>query len=196
MNTKDQKGISTFWGISIILIEAVVVFFVFFVLYFFWIENPTPTSRIFLVRALGKKEVSIPKQVDTAEWLTYSSNAYRFSLRYPFGYNFADDEIIYGSYPGREFSLSREGASGFSLRFFPVETEETVAEAFQRLSGVDPSIFQSFNEKVAGSEAIVYRRDLGQTPSDYIYFIGSGYLFESPFDEFSAQILVNFIFID
>ena len=80
---KDKQGITTFWGISIILIEAVVVFFIFYILYFFWIENPTPTSNILIVRAVSRNVVKIPIKVDTADWLTFEDKTNSFEFKSP-----------------------------------------------------------------------------------------------------------------
>ena len=196
MNYPDQKGISTFWGISIILMEVTIVVFVFYILYFFWIENPTPTSNILIMRAFKDRALTIPKAVDTTGWLTYTTSTYGFSLKYPTGYKILEDEIVYGSYEGKVFSLNEQGQESFSLRFFPVEGDESVSSAFERLTTINPSILQSFEEKVGGQAAIVYRRAPDQTPRDYIYFIGNGYVFESAFDVLAAQIFSTFKFID
>lgn len=196
MNFHNQKGVSTFWGISIILIEAIIVFFIFYILYFFWIENPTPTSNILIMKAFKEKTLTIPKAVDTTSWLTYSSSLYGLSLKYPAGYSISEDEIAYGQYEGSIISLTEQNQESFSLRFFSLRGDETIAIALERLTSVDPSIYQHFSEEVADKEAIVYRRAPNQTPRDYIYFIGNNYLFESAFDELSVQILATFQFID
>jgi len=196
MNIKEQRGVSTFWGISFILMEVTVVVFVFYILYFFWIENPTPTANIYIIKTFKGGTVTIPKDVETTGWLVYSNSSYGFSLKYPTDYKISEDEIVYGLYEGRVFSLSQQDQENFSLRFFPAEGNESVKSAFERLTTINPSVRQSFQEEVGGREAIVYRRAPGQTPSDYIYFIGNGYVFESAFDEFSAQILATFKFID
>jgi len=196
MDFKNQKGVTTFWGISIILIEAVVVFFVFMILYFFWIENPTPTSRIFFIRAFSKKTIEIPKSVNTDGWILYSTSKYGFSLQYPEGYKISEDVIEYGTYDGLEFNLKKDDAATFSMRIFSLEQSEIVTTTFLRLTGVNPLIYQNFVEEVGGSEAIVLRMAPGQPSSDFIYFTGNNYFFESGFDELSAQILSTFKFID
>lgn len=195
MSFKNQQGVTTFWGISIILIESVVVFFIFYILYFFWIENPTPTSNILIIRAFAKRAVVIPKSVDTADWLEYINNSYNFSIQYPADYQVTEDEIIYGNYDGKIISLTKENTNDFSMRIFKVKEEEAVADSFERLTGVSPSIYQSFSEKVNGHQAVVYRQKPGDSSGDQIYFVGNNYLFESAFDEFSIQILATFRFL-
>lgn len=195
MELKNQKGITTFWGISIILMESVIVLFIFYILYFFWIENPTPTSNILIIRAFTKKAVTIPKSVDTADWLKYINSSYGFSIQYPADYQVAEDEIIYGNYDGKIISLTKGDIDDFSVRIFKVKEEESVADSFERLTGVSPAIYQSFSEKVDDHEAVVYRQQPGEASGDRIYFVGNNYLFESAFDQFSIQILATFRFL-
>ena len=195
MKLKNQQGITTFWGISIILMESVVVLFIFYILYFFWIENPTPTSNILIIRTFTKKGVTIPKSVDTADWLKYINNSYNFSIQYPADYQIAEGEITYGNYDGKIISLTKGDVDNFSVRIFKVREEESVADTFERLTGVSSSIYQSFSEKVDDHRAIVYRQKPGDASGDRIYFMGNNYLFESAFDQFSIQILATFKFI-
>jgi len=196
MKLRNQQGITTFWGISIIIIESIVVFFIFYILYFFWIENPMPTSKILIIRAFSKKEITIPKQVETTGWFKYSSQVYGFTFQYPEGYQIAEDTITYGDSSGQMIDLEKDGDSFFSLRIFKIQAEETMAEAFERLTGVNPTIYQSFTEKVDNREAIVYRQQPGEAAGDHIYFINDNYLYESAFDAFSSQILATFQFTD
>jgi len=195
MKLKNQQGITTFWGIFIILMESVIVVFIFYILYFFWIENPTPTSNILIIRTFTKKAVTIPKSVDTADWLKYINNSYGFSIQYPSDYQATEDEIIYGDYDGKIISLTKGDIDDFSVRIFKIKEEESVADSFERLTGVSPSIYQSFSEKVDDHDAIVYRQEPGDAAGDRIYFMGNNYLFESAFDQFSIQILATFEFL-
>lgn len=194
MKLKNQQGITTFWGISIILIESVIVFFIFYILYFFWIENPTPTSNILIVRAVTKRGITIPKTVNSASWLKYTNSNHGISLKYPIGYVVSDDSIAYGDYEGKVINFEKDGAGDFSIRFFTVADEESIDEAFERLTGVNPSIYQSFTEEVDDHDAVVYRQQPGETTGDRIYFIGNSNFFELEFNETTAQILTTFQF--
>ncbi len=192
----NQKGISTFWGISLVVIEAMVVFFVFYLLYFFWIENPTPTSNILIVRAFQKEStLEIPTSVNTEGWQYYIDEERGFSFRYPDGYTSATDEIVYNTYAGSMVSLRKENRDAFSLRFFSVNGEEDVDQAFERITGIRPVVFQSFQEEVSDTKAVVYRQAPGEPVKDRIYFIANGYFFESAFDELSTLILATFKFL-
>ena len=201
MSLYYRRSISTFWGISILLMESVVVVFVFYILYFFWIENPTPTSNILIVRTVRGNVLTIPKQVDTTGWIPYTSSDDHFSLMYPSDYQMNKDVIVYGEYPGSVFELSKDGTQVFSLRIFPLVEEElgkddVLADVFTRLTSIDPDIFQAYEEDVADSKATVYRQIPGETPQDYIYFLSSNRFFESVFDDVSAKILATLQFIE
>ena len=186
--------VRTFWGISILLIEAVVVFFVFYFLYFFWIENPTPTSNIFIVKAFQKKSIEIPESVNTNGWQEYSDGRYGYSFMYPAGYTTAQDEIAYGDSPGKLIMLQRDGGEYFSLRIFDAAEKETIPEVFQRLTNINPSIYQFYSETVDSEKAVVYRQRPGESSGDMIYFIANDYFFEAPFNTFSTEILSTFKF--
>jgi len=195
MDTKNQQGITTFWGISIILIEAVVVVFVFYILYFFWIENPTPTSDISLVRLVNHQAVTMPSHVDTTGWLTLDRSDYYISVQYPDTWQISDDTITYGTTEGHIISFQDNKTEKFSLRVFPVKASESIPQALTRLTSIDPAIYQSHTERIDGREAIVYRQRPGRSTDDRIYFIGSGYLFEAPFNATTAPILSTFKFL-
>lgn len=199
MSSYYRRSISTFWGISILLMESVVVVFVFYILYFFWIENPTPTSNILIVRTVRGNVLTIPKQVDTTGWIPYTSNDDNFSLMYPADYQMNKDVIIYGEYTGNVFELSKDGTQIFSLRIFPLVGEEigqddVLAEVFTRLTSINPEIFQAYDEDVAEVKATVYRQVPGDPPQDFIYFLSSSSFFETVFDNVSADILATFQF--
>lgn len=195
MNMKHEQGISTFRGISIILMEVVVVVFVFYFLYYFWIENPVPTDNILVVRTFHNTAVTIPSTVDISGWLEYTSDTYGFSLHYPVGYQVAEDKITYGSSDGHIISLVKNDAEAFWLHIFPRQDAETIAQVFQRLTTVDPTVYQSFNQRVSGAEAVAYRLTPGQVTQDHVYFIGNNYFFESPLNAFSAPILGTLTFV-
>ncbi|MCH7492486.1 hypothetical protein IID19_02725 [Patescibacteria group bacterium] len=201
MSSYYKRSISTFWGISILLMESVVVVFVFYILYFFWIENPTPTSNILIVRTVRGNVLTIPKQVDTTGWIPYTSNDENFSLMYPADYQMSKDIIVYGEYAGNVLELTKDGTQIFSLRIFPLIGEEVgqddvLADVFERLTSIDPGIFQAYEEDVADTKATVYRQVPGETPQDYIYFLSSSSFFETVFDNVSADILATFNFIE
>lgn len=193
---RDQKGITTFWGISIILMESVVVLFVFYILYFFWIENPTPTSNILIVKVFNDQSLSIPKDVDTTGWQIYKNESYGFTLMYPAGYSVSGDEILYNDYQGSLVSLDQAGAPNFSLRLFPIQDNESISLAYERLSNIDASIYQSFNIKIDGTEAVVYRMAPGEEDKDTAYFISNDYLFEVAYNADTVPILSTFKFME
>jgi hypothetical protein len=195
MDTKDQRGITTFWGISIILMVVVVVVFVFYILYFFWIENPVPTSEITIVRAVRHQSVSIPSSVDTSGWETYENASYRISFKYPDPLTINEDEISYGTTPGNLVVLLQDTTEKFNMRVFPSQAEEAVPAAFQRITGIDPSAYQSFTEKLNGEEATIYRQKAGTLNNDRIYFIHGKYFFEAPYNTYSVMILSTFKFL-
>ena len=195
MSIKDQRGITTFWGISIILMEAVVVFFVFYTLYFFWIENPTPTSNILIMKVFKPgSSIDIPDEVDTDGWLSYQNNSYNFSLKYPTGYDISEDSLMYGEYEGKSISFNKPSEDSFGIRIFKVMEEEKIADTYERLTGVDPSIYQHVVMEVAGIEAAMYRTAPGDLVQDKIYFVNDGSLFEVSYHDFAAQILSTFKF--
>jgi len=195
MNMRNQQGISTFWGVSIILMEAVAVFFVFYFLYFFWIENPTPTEYIAVIRPFNRTAVQLPVSAETSTWLKYQNVTFGFSLQYPADYKISEDEIIYGDNTGHIFSLTRQGQETFWLRIFPAQADESITEAYKRLTNVNPSTYQLFPRKIGGVEAIAYRVAPGRKPQDHLVFIGNRYFFEAPLDNNTAPILSTFKFI-
>ncbi len=195
MSIKDQRGISTFRGVSIILIEIVVVVFVFYFLYYFWIENPVPTSNIFIVRAFKGEVIEIPESVNTTGWEIYENENYNFGISYPAHHTMTQDVITYNETDGTVFALSLGDTEMFYLRVFNILPKETVADTYERITGISPSIYQSYSEKVDGTEATVYRQRAGEDYGDRIYFIGEGFMFESVFDQFAAEILSTFRFI-
>ncbi|MFH1207871.1 MAG: hypothetical protein V1668_04755 [Patescibacteria group bacterium] len=192
IDTKDQRGITTFWGISIILMVVTVVVFVFYILYFFWIENPVPTSEIFIIRAVKHQSVSIPSSVNATGWQAFENGSYRISFKYPGTLTVHEDEITYGTTAGNMLSLLQDTVEEFNLRIFPVKADETVAIAFERITGIDPSAYQSFTEKLGGEEAAVYRQQPGTSQNDRIYFIHAGYIFEAPYNASTVNILSTF----
>ncbi len=194
MGMKNQQGITTFWGISIILMVCVVVVFVFYFLYFFWIENPTPTSEITIVRAVRHQSVSIPSSVDTTGWLVYENSSFPMSFKYPATYKVNEDEVIYGTTSGTMISLMEGTVERFNLRIFPAKTEEAVPAAFQRITGIDPSSYQSFMEKIDGTEAVIYRQKAGTLNNDRIYFINGKYFYEAPYNASTVSVLSTFKF--
>ncbi len=188
-----QRGISTFWGISIILMEVTVVLFVFYILYFFWIENPTPTSNILIIRTFRSDVVRIPGSVDTTGWVPFSSDDLGISFYYPSTYSLNEDSIAYGTSEGQLIELTFDGERQFSLSAFtllPSEIENArIDKVFTRLTGINPSVYQSYEEKVNGHPAVVYRQVPGDQPQDHIYFMNDSYFFESVFNTTSAPIL-------
>ncbi len=194
MMRNSRIRVRTFWGVSIILIEAVVVIFVFYILYFFWIENPTPTSNILIVKAFQKQSVQIPESVNTHGWQEYLDGQYGYSFMYPAGYIPVQDEIAYGDNSGELIMLQRDGEENFSLRIFQSPGDETVPEAFQRLTNIDPVIYQSYSETVDSQKATIYRQKPGESSGDMIYFKANEYFFEASFNTFSAEILSTFKF--
>lgn len=192
MKLKDQRGITTFWGISIILMEVVVVIFVFYILYYFWIENPVPTSEITLIRAVRHQAVSIPHDVAQTDWLTYENPTYAVSFRYPDTYTLSEDDIYYDTNAGHLITLREGTAERFSLRIFAAGTDESITDTLKRLTHIDPSIYQSFNEKVGGQAATIYRQKPGTADNDQIYFLHHGYLFQAPFNAVTVDVLSTF----
>jgi hypothetical protein len=197
MNRNNQQGITTFWGISIIFMEVVVVLFVFYILYFFWIENPTPTDDIVIVKLFRRPTVSISSiQQPPSDWSTYQNVTFSFALRYPSSYKIKEGEIDYNAAKGHVFSLLKDGQEKFWLRIFPCQpSDKTIAAAYQRLTNIDPTVYQAYPQRVSGGEAIVYRLAPGAKPRDHVFFMSSDYFFEAPLDTLSAQILGTFIFI-
>ncbi len=191
----QNRKISTFWGISIIIIESVIVFFIFYILYFFWIENPTPTDNILIVRALSNRGLVIPANVNTADWLTYNNEDYNFSFKYPASYDLTNDEIAYGENEGELINLNDTDTTDFYVRVFPIQPEETISSAYLRLTGVNPEAYQFFTEKISGAEAVVYRKLPGDPIGDEIYFISGQYLYEAPFNKNSVNFLSTFKFL-
>lgn len=203
MTLRNQKGITTFWGISIILMEAVVVFFVFYILYFFWIENPTPTSDILIIRTFNKRNVvDIPVSVDATGWLAYGSSVSNFSLRYPGDLTLTEDDIVYGTSEGNLIEFQRAGATVFSVRVFPLTEEEKndsdtlIPDVFTRIISFDPSVYQSYMRQVDDVEAVVYRQVPGDSSQDFIYFMSADNFFEANFNQTAANILSTFQFTD
>lgn len=199
MNIFNRRGVSTFWGISIILMEVVIVFFVFYILYYFWIENPTPTSNILIVRTFRGGVVNIPNSVETSGWTQETVAKPAVTFKYPGSLTMTEDGITYGTFDGRIVELHDGDTLVFSLRVFPLQTGEQggevdLAKVFQRLVGISPSVFQSYPEKVGGHTALVYRQKPGSASGDRIYFSGEGYFFEAGFDQQSANILSTFTF--
>jgi len=194
MKFSNQKGLTTFWGISIVLIEAVIVFFIFYILYFFWIENPTPTSNILIVRAVTKEGVAIPNSIDTATWTQYVDEENGFNLQFPLAYQKKSEKITYGTNEGDMITLEEEGGSYFQITIFSVEEDEEIDEAYERLTSIKPTIYQSFEEEVDNHDAIVYRQSPGEAKGDRIFFIGNNKLFETKFNKFNARILATFTF--
>ncbi len=194
-NMITKRKITTFWGISILLIESVIVVFVFYFLYFFWIENPTPTDNILIVRALSNRGVVLPKNVDTANWLTYNNNDYNFSFKYPSTHDLTNDEIAYGENEGEIINLNEADTTDFYIHVFPIQPKEVISEVYLRLTGVDPEAYQFFSEKISGVDAIVYRKLPGDPVGDEIYFINDGYLYEAPFNKDSVNFLATFKFL-
>jgi len=192
MKIRDQRGVTTFWGISIILMVVTVVVFVFYILYFFWIENPVPTSQILIVRAVQHKAVSIPSNAAAADWLTYENPAYHVSFQYPDQYQVSEDDIYYDTNAGHLITLRDGTAEQFNLRIFAVGSDEDIASALKRLTNIDPSIYQSFTEKVGGQEAVIYRQKPGTPDNDQIYFIHEGYLFQATYNVNTVKILSTF----
>ncbi|MFH0804892.1 MAG: hypothetical protein V1916_01710 [Patescibacteria group bacterium] len=194
LNRPDQRGVTTFWGISIILMEAVVVFFVFYILYFFRIENPTPTSNIAIVRMVARRALSVPQTVDTAGWLTYSNNSAGVQFHYPPDYRYAADEIQYNATPGTLLTFQNSTADKFELRYFLMSGTMPVSQAFQFVTSIDPSVYQQYGQTVGGQQASVFRQRAGVNSGDFIYFVANSYLFEVPFNTFNASILSTFKF--
>ncbi len=190
-NQQGATRIRTFWGISIILIECTIVIFVFYFLYFFWIENPTPTSNILIVRAITKKSVVIPTIVDTTGWLIYSNSDYGFSIKYPSDYTISNDEIYYGENQGKIINFEMDNNSQFNLTIFGSLPDETLAEAYERLTGILPTTYQSFPQVVDDKDAMVYRLVPGDITGDKIFFIGNGYFFEAPFTSDTVNLLAT-----
>lgn len=190
----NQRGISTFRGVAIVLVETVIVFFVFYFLYFFWIENPTPTSDILIVRAFNHQQISIPKQVATAGWQEYDDSTRGFSFSYPPETIRYTDTVAYNGFDGTLVSVKDGSIEIFGLRIFPLKGEETIPQAFERLTGVKPSIYQSYEEKVGDTKAMVYRLKPRQKNGDTVYMIHKGYLFEVPLTTSAAQILATINF--
>lgn len=196
MHPKDQRGVTTFWGISVILMEVVVVLFVFYILYFFWIENPTPTDDIVIVKLFRRSGVSIQPQAGPVEWQTYQNITYSIALRYPAGYTVKEGPIDYNAVAGHVFSLMSGDREQFWLRIFPrLPSDDDIATAYQRLTNINPSVYQTYKQRVSGGEAIAYRVAPGQAPQDHVYFMSSDYFFEAPMDAQSAQILGTLLFI-
>ncbi len=195
MKARNQQGISTFWGVSIILIEAVMVFFVFYFLYFFWIENPLPTEYIAVVAPFDRRAVKLPISVQTNGWLKYQNVTFGFSIQYPADYKIFEDEIIYGNNAGHIFGLSRQGQEIFWLRIFSYQADDSIATAYKRLTGINPSIYQSFSRKIGKIEAVAYRVNPGNPLQDHLVFMGNNYFFEAPLDNNTAPILSTFKFI-
>lgn len=190
----DQQGatrIRTFWGISIILIECTIVIFVFYFLYFFWIENPTPTSNILIVRALSKKSVTIPASVDTTGWLIYSNSDYGFSIKYSSDYKIINDEISYGDNQGELINFEKENGIQFYLRIFESLPGESLNQAYERLTGVSTNTYQLFPQTIDDQEAIVFRLIPGDKTGDKIFFISNGYFFEAPFTNTTVNLLAT-----
>ncbi|MFZ6035788.1 MAG: hypothetical protein ACOYUK_01475 [Patescibacteria group bacterium] len=198
MSFFEERGISTFWGISIILMEVVVVFFVFYILYFFWIENPTPTDNILIIRSFRNSIVRIPETVDTTGWLQYQSDETGISFQYPSSDVVSEDTIVYGDAEGRIVELISGQDTVFALKAFPLAPDEQsdevdVAKVFKRLTGVTPNIYQSYTEKIDGMTATVYRQVPGNPPQDHIYFYNQRYFFETIFSSTTAPILATVI---
>ncbi|MBI5037238.1 MAG: hypothetical protein HZC01_00810 [Candidatus Kerfeldbacteria bacterium] len=197
MNFFAQRGISTFWGISIILMEVTIVLFVFYILYFFWIENPTPTSNILIIKTFRSNVVRIPESVDTSGWQQYTSDELSIAFKYPDDYTLFEDSIAYGVYEGTLIELrAADAADSLSFKAFPltpgeIEDETPVGKIYQRLTGVSPNIYQSYTEKVADEIATVYRQTSGDPNEDNLFFINANNLFEIEFNEASAQILAT-----
>lgn len=194
MITYNQQGVTkirTFWGISIILIECTIVIFVFYFLYFFWIENPTPTSNILIVRAITKRSVVIPETVDTTGWLIYSNSDYGFSIKYPSDYKINEEEIFYGDNSGQLINFQMANNPQFYLRIFESLPKETINEAYKRLTGILPTTYQSFSQTVDDKEAMVFRIIPGDVTGDKIFFIGNGYFFEAPFTSSTVNLLAT-----
>jgi len=190
-----NKGkITTFWGVSIIIMEAVVVFFIFYILYFFWIENPTPTDNILIVRAVTKRGLVIPNSVNTADWYKYNNNDFGFSFQYPSDYTVAEDEISYGNNEGKVLDLTQDESAKFSLRIFNAQADETVPDAYQRITSVNPSVYQMYTEEVDDQKAVIYRKKTGEATADQIYFIGNNKFFEMNFNKMTSKILSTFQF--
>jgi len=190
----NQQGITkirTFWGISIILIECTIVIFVFYFLYFFWIENPTPTSNILVVRAISKQSVTVPTTVDTSDWLIYSNSDYGFSIKYPSDYEVTDDDIYYGDNQGMLINFNMVNIPQFYLRIFESISDETLDQAYERLTGISPSAYQFFTEKIDDTDAVVYRIIPGDKSGDKIFFIANGYFFEAPFTSTTVDMLAT-----
>ncbi len=199
MSFFTQRGISTFWGISIILMEVTVVLFVFYILYFFWIENPTPTSNILIIRTFRHNVVEIPRDLDTSTWRTYRSEPLGITFQYPPTYELTVDDIVYGTYEGALVELDDTGVA-FTLRAFPILTEDgknpEINDVFRRLTSINPSVYQSYDEKVGGRPAVVYRQVPGDPPQDHIYYMNDTYFFESVFNSTSAPILGTVQYIE
>jgi len=192
----NQAGITTFWGISLILMMSIVVFFIFYVLYFFWIENPLPTSNILLIRTFAKQTLTVPDQLDTAGWIQYSDNSIGYNLKYPDNWVLANDQISYGAYDGKVFSLSNNNQEAFAMNIFNLEVGEDWVAAFRRLTGVDSTVYQSYQMEIKLANGIVLRLRTGRASSDRLYFTGNGYLFEVPLDQTAVNILSTFYFTE
>jgi hypothetical protein len=195
MNLKNQQGITTFWGISVILMECVVVLFVFYILYFFWIENPTPTDTIIFIRPFSHHSVVMPTSVETTGWQIHQDVTYGFSFLYPSSYTTTEDEIDYNGQKGHIVSLLNQDKEVFWLRIFPRQGEESIAQAFRRLIGINPATYQSYDLKLSGIEATAYRIAPNTAVQDNVYFFGNNYFFESPFNTIGASILFTFTLI-
>jgi len=191
INQQGTTKIRTFWGISIILIECTIVIFVFYFLYFFWIENPTPTSNILIVRAISKKSVSIPSEVNADGWLIYSNSDYGLSIKHPSDYKIKQDDIYYGDEQGILINFEKDNNPEFYFRIFESGANENIAEAYQRLTGISPAAYQSFVQEVGGKEAVVYRVIPGEISGDQIFFIANGYFFEAPFNQGTVNMLAT-----
>ncbi|MDD5040317.1 MAG: hypothetical protein PHY34_04170 [Patescibacteria group bacterium] len=196
MSIRNQAGVTTFWGISIILMEVVIVFFVFYILYFFWLENPTPTSNILIVRVFQRGEVvKIPSTVNSAAWSQYEQPGF-FTVQYPAEYSVSEDSITYGSTTGSMVVFTRQdNMEAFSIRYFGINEDEEIGEAYERLTGIHPGIYQSYTEKVDTADAIIYRLQAGTASNDHIFFLGKGNLFEVPFTTTTAEVLTTFRFV-
>ncbi|MFA6098757.1 MAG: hypothetical protein WCV50_03205 [Patescibacteria group bacterium] len=190
----SQQGFSTFWGVSVILIETIVVVFVFYFLYFFWIENPTPTSNILIVKAFSKRSLDIPKNVDTAGWKKYSDPNLGLTLSYPSDYKLTQEAIFYTQYQGLVISFDSGERHIFSIKVFSLQSGEDLAAAFERLTGVNPNIYQTYAEKVGGRQATVYRQKPGSSDNDQIYFIDNGNLYEADYSSSSVPVLATWQF--
>lgn len=196
MRISFKREISTFWAISTIIILSMVVVFIFYFLYFFWIENPTPTSNILVVRAFQKRAVVIPGSVDTEDLISYADFENRFKVYLPSGYSIEYDEIFYGETEGTVVTFLKEGSDSFVMRIFDALQDESIKDSFYRIASVDLSSLQWFREEIDGHEAVVYRLKPGDPSGDQLYFIWNSLLFEVPFNKSTVQVLATFEFLD